>query len=201
MNNLDNYKNQLEQFSPITYENILYLVNEGEIKVKKIKKNELLLLEGQISKDIYFILKGALRQYSFNKGEEVNFLFYFENDFVFDHSSYLTDMPSIYCIRAIEDCLTLCITKDILTGLWFSSLDWLKLYNRINETAIVRLYKRNEVLLTLSPEERYLKLLEVHPQLMERVPLAKIATFLGITVPSLSRIRKRITTLPLRNLT
>jgi CRP-like cAMP-binding protein len=197
----DQYKNQLIQLFPIGYDKVSQLIDENKIEIQPIKQDCLILSEGQISYKIHFVIAGAFRQFSYRKNEEVNFLFYFENDFVFDHSSYLTGQPSIYNIKAIEDGVILCVPKERMMELILSDKEWFALYSQINETAILRLYKRNDVLLTHNPEERYLKLLEVHPKLLGRVPLAKIATFLGITIPSLSRIRKRIASAPTTNLT
>ena len=90
-------------------------------------------------------------------------------------------------------------SNAIKRGLNFNlSIDylWDLFLKNVAEKEIIRLYKRNEVLLTLTPEERYLKLLDVHPQIMQRVSQRKIATFIGITEQSLSRIRKRIFTKP-----
>jgi len=188
---LDEYKD-LAHFFPVPYTTFCELLEEGKVKLTEIRKDELIISEGEVCKAITIVIKGALRQYTLSKGEEVNFLFYFENDFAFDHNSYLSAEPTIYNIQALEDGLLLSIEKKTLSDLALTSVDWVKWYNHINEVAIVRLYKRNEVLLTQNPQERYLKLLEVHPNIMERVSLAKIASFIGITVPSLSRIRKRI---------
>jgi len=186
------YEAQFRFLDPVKKEQIARLLDENKLAIRQTGKGEYLLRQNQKCNSIDFILKGCFRQFSLQNGEEINFLFYFEKEFIIDHNSYLSDTPTIYNIQAIEDSTTLNISKKVLNELSVHDESWLKLYSKINEIAIVRLYKRNEVLLTQTPEQRYLKLLEVHPHIMERVSLARIATFLGITVPSLSRIRKRI---------
>ena len=192
MHDIKPYKNQLEVVDPISYDELVNLIYNDVVHLETFHKGEYLAKQDQICKAIYFLLEGTVRQYCLSKGEEANFLFYFENDVVFDHHSFLTSTPSIYNFQALDEVVTLSISKDALQELVKANTKWRQLYSRINEKAIVSLYKRNEVFLTQTPEERYLKLLEVHPKIMERISLAKIATFLGITVPSLSRIRNRI---------
>jgi len=189
---LDIYKEYLEALHPIQLADVNQLLLDEKILIQEIKKDKYLLQEGENCNEINFILKGSFRQFSYCKGEEVNFLFYFEGDFAFDHNSYLTLLPSQYNLKGIEDSIVLRISKSTMDILTKVERNWSLLNAKINEKTILRLYKRNEVLLTQTPEERYVKLLEVHPQIIERVSLTKIATFLGITVPSLSRIRKRI---------
>ena len=109
-----------------------------------------------------------------------------------DYLSFLKATPSKYSILAIENSVVLQINRTDLDSLKEKNVLWNIFLKNVAEKSIIRLYKRNEVLLTLTPEERYLKLLEVHPQIIQRVSLRKIATFIGVTEQSLSRIRKRI---------
>ena len=185
----------LNHFKPLEEKHILDEVNYS-IKIRQIKKDEHILKEGNSSDTITYIIKGCFRQYSELQGNEVNFLFYFETDFVLDYLSFLTNSFSKYNIIAIEDSTILEIKKKDLNALKSRDVLWDLFLKNVAEKEIIRLYKRNEVLLTLTPEERYLKLLDVHPQIMQRVSQRKIATFIGITEQSLSRIRKRVFTKP-----
>jgi len=188
-----NYKSQIESaFSPIDFRTIENELITGSIEIKKIRKDSFLLMEGNICNNISFIIDGAFRQFSVVDGTEINFLFYFDNDFTTDFSSYITETPSNYFIKALEDSLVITFNKNNFSLLASRNNDWEVVSKNISNRALLTLYKRNDILLTLSPENRYLKLLEVHPLIIHKVSLSKISSFLGISGPSLSRIRKRI---------
>ena len=188
-----NYKSQIESaFSPIDFRTIENELITGSIEIKKIRKDSFLLMEGNICDNISFIIDGAFRQFSVVDGTEINFLFYFDNDFTADFSSYITETPSNYFIKALEDSLVITFNKNNFSLLASRNNDWEVVSKNISNRALLTLYKRNDILLTLSPENRYLKLLEVHPLIIHKVSLSKISSFLGISGPSLSRIRKRI---------
>lgn len=188
-----NYKSQIESaFSPIDFRTIENELITGSIEIKKIRKDSFLLMEGNICNNISFIIDGAFRQFSVVDGTEINFLFYFDNDFTADFSSYITETPSNYFIKALEDSLVITFNKNNFSLLASGNNDWEVVSKNISNRALLTLYKRNDILLTLSPENRYLKLLEVHPLIIHKVSLSKISSFLGISGPSLSRIRKRI---------
>ena len=181
----------IEHFAPLEVKHLLNELN-CSIIISEIKKGEHILIEGSSCDTLTYIIKGSFRQYTEAKGAEINFLFYFENDFVLDYLSFLKATPSKYSILAIENSVVLQINRTDLDSLKEKNVLWNIFLKNVAEKSIIRLYKRNEVLLTLTPEERYLKLLEVHPQIIQRVSLRKIATFIGVTEQSLSRIRKRI---------
>lgn len=188
-----NYKSQIESaFSPIDFRTLENELITDSIEIKKIRKDNFLLMEGKICNEISFIIDGSFRQFSVVDGTEVNFLFYFDNDFTADFSSYITETPSNYFIKALEDSLVITFNKNNFSLLASRNNDWEVVYKNIANRALLTLYKRNDILLTLSPENRYLKLLEVHPLIIQKVSLSKISSFLGISGPSLSRIRKRI---------
>jgi signal-transduction protein with cAMP-binding, CBS, and nucleotidyltransferase domain len=188
-----NYKSQIESaFSPIDFRTLENELITDSIEIKKIRKDNFLLMEGKICNEISFIIDGSFRQFSVVDGTEVNFLFYFDNDFTADFSSYITETPSNYFIKALEDSLVITLNKNNFSLLASRNNDWEVVYKNIANRALLTLYKRNDILLTLSPENRYLKLLEVHPLIIQKVSLSKISSFLGISGPSLSRIRKRI---------
>jgi CRP-like cAMP-binding protein len=192
---IEQNKNLLNHFKPLEEKHLLDELS-CSIKIKEIKKDEHILKEGNSCDTLTYIIKGCFRQYTELEGNEVNFLFYFETDFVLDYLSFLTKSFSKYNIIAIEDSTILEIQHNDLNALKNKNVLWDVFLKNVAEKEIIRLYKRNEVLLTLTPEERYLKLLEVHPQIMQRVSQRKISTFIGITEQSLSRIRKRIVTKP-----
>lgn len=188
-----NYKNVLtSNFQPLTFAEVVKGFTNNGIKISDVKEGELLLKPGQTCNKIVFVVRGSFRQYSVVKGEERNFLFYFDNDFALDYYSYITQTESNYYIKALEDSQVIIIPQRVCNKLTLANTTWETVFKNIAHKALVALYKRNDILLTLSPEQRYLKLLEVHPKILQKISLAKIASFIGVTVPSLSRIRKRI---------
>jgi len=167
-------------------------VRQNELlELLEIKKSSEILREGKICDSIYLIVKGSVRQYGIKKGEEVNFLFYFDGDFVFDELSFYEKMPTKYYFKTLERTTLLKLNKAFFDRVNQDD----RIHNflfKLSRQNVARLYKRNEVLLMDTAEERYLKLLELHPKIIEKVSLAKIASFIGVAPPSLSRIRKRL---------
>lgn len=187
-----NLKNRIKSILPfLTEEEIDFLISQNMINEIKLKNGDHILSEGEICKNIYLILNGTIRQYVIKDGEEINFLFYFDNDFVFDEPSFYDRDVSKYCFKTLEPSTVLKF-QESLFDFFKSNTYFTEFLFNLSKQNVVRLYKRNEVLLIDTPEERYLKLLEIHPTIIEKVSLAKIASFIGITAPSLSRIRNRL---------
>jgi CRP-like cAMP-binding protein len=160
---------------------------------RAFKKGAFLLKEGQIVNLCYFILKGCVRQYYLVDGTEKTTHFYTEGQPITPYQGTHKKSPAQYYLVCIEDCI-------ISVG---SPEDEQQLYNKfprlekISRIAVEEeLAVSQEALATFilkSPTERYLDLLENRPELMDRVPHYQLASYLGITPESLSRIRKRIT--------
>lgn len=162
--------------------------------VETFKKGNLLARQGITSDTCYFVLEGCLRQYLLVDGEEKTTAFFLEGQSAVLYSSYLKQTPSDYFLVCLEDCTLLAGTREQehalhkkypkLENLTYSFM--LQDYDKAaNYIALLNNYK---------PEDRYLTLLETQPELFNRVPLHHIASFLGITPESFSRIRKRIRT-------
>lgn len=187
-----NLKNRIKSILPfLTEEEIDLLITQNMICEIKLENGDHILSEGEICKNIYLILNGTIRQYVIKDGEEINFLFYFDNDFVFDEPSFYDRDVSKYYFKTLEPSTVLKF-QESLFDFFKSNTNFTQFLFNLSKQNVVRLYKRNEVLLIDTPEERYLKLLEIHPTIIEKVSLAKIASFIGITAPSLSRIRNRL---------
>lgn len=168
------------------WEKIKDVFNEKEIPSKTI-----LLKEGEVAKNFFFIKKGCLRQ-AFNKdGKDITFQFFFENQSVASIDSFLYNKPSIFSIESLEPTQILSISKE-------SSEEILKLYPQMKDAIFEHTTQRlsNYIQLFLSrikdsPQERYNDLLKNHPKIIKRIPQHYIASYLGITSVSLSRIRNR----------
>lgn len=171
-----------------------WLLCEPYYQIQQFAKNEYFLKTGEIDQQIGFINKGSFRWYYLNsKGEEVNFYFFFENDFVVDFESFLTQIPSNKYIQAMEDAEIVLLPKhDKILEAYEKSHNWAQFGRKIAETVYLVASNRVQDFLFRNAEERYIQLLEQRPDIFQRVSLSNIASYLGIQGPSLSRLRKRI---------
>jgi CRP-like cAMP-binding protein len=162
------------------------------LRHKNFKKNEHLLVEGEICDYGIFINEGCIRYYYLIDGVESTGNFFFENDWYADFESFLYGKPSLLNIEALEDCSVYYAYKNDFESL-VSEFPVFKDFLRIMmERTIKGLTGRNMAMTLLSPEERYLRFIKYCPKVVERVSLKHIASYLGVRPESLSRIRTRI---------
>ncbi len=164
----------------------------SKLQVKHLKRKELILSEGQVCSNSYFINKGCLRYFYNVNGEEVTGQFFFENGWYADFGSYLSGKPSDQNIEALEKTELLVLPKAVLDKLFIEIPKFEKFGRLIAEKAFLGIRQYTEMLTKQTPEERYLNLIKERPKVIERIPQHYIASYLGIKPPSLSRIRKRI---------
>lgn len=157
--------------------------------VVSCKKNTDLQPIGHTCRTIYFIKKGALRIYYFKDGIDVTESFEFENAIVARAESLFSGKPSRKAIQALEDTVLVAISSPDLFKLYDAFPDLERLFRKLFEEAYVKTVNRLESLQFHTAEERYQNLLNDHPGILKRVPLKFIASYLGITAVSLSRIR------------
>ena len=159
---------------------------------KRYKKGQFLLQEGEVSKYTAFVLKGSMRQYSVDaKGTEHIIHFGIENWWVGDRESSTMLTPSNYNIDAIEDTEVLLTTSEDLQQLTAALPVIGKMVNTMNQRNFIASQKRIHDSLSLTAEERYLELLKNHPDFLQRFPQTMLASYLGITAETYSRIRKK----------
>jgi CRP-like cAMP-binding protein len=144
---------------------------------------------GHTCKTLYFVKKGALRIYYFKDIIDITESFEFENAFVARVESLFSGKPSRKAIQAVEDSELVAINSIKLFELYDIHHDIERLARKIFETAYVNTVNRIESLQFHSADERYQNLLSDHPDILLRVPLKHIASYLGIAPESLSRIR------------
>lgn len=156
-------------------------------------KSDFFLKQGDKCRYLGFIKKGTIRCFYINdQGREINFGFYFENEFFTDYESILCDTVSNMNIQALENCEILLLSKDHLQALYQKEAYWQKFGRVMSEKIYLDAKKRIDDLICLSPENRYLNLLRKEPLLFQKIAQKHIASYLGITEQSLSRIRGRI---------
>ena len=180
---------------------VLSLVNFSEeewelfqscLVVKKIAKKDFYIKKGEVCKDVSFINKGAFRAYYVVDGKEITSYFSFENDYVTDYESFLLKKPSLQYIQAIEDTALLVLPYDKMQELYGTGSNAERYGRLVAESLFVMVYQEKNEFVLYNPEERYIHLLSQRPDLFQRVPQVYIASLLGITPETLSRIRKRL---------
>lgn len=160
-------------------------------KKQEIPAKTILLNEGEIAKQAFFIEKGCLRVCFNNDGKDITFQFFFEGESVSSIESFRTNQPSLFTIESLEPCIIHSISKTDLQTIIDTST---KIKQQIEKHTFKRLIFYQKLFLSRikdNPEKRYLELLENNPKILLRIPQHYIASFLGITPVSLSRIRNR----------
>jgi CRP-like cAMP-binding protein len=162
---------------------------------KKLRKKQYLLQEGDVCKVIAFVEKGALREYSIDEtGTEHIVQFALEGWTISDLYSFLTGEPAIYNIDALEDSELVLITKSAHEEL-LRTVRTYETYMRLQITgAYIAMQRRLTAIASLSIEERYKNLTTLYPNIVQRVPQHMIASYMGLTPETLSRVRRKITT-------
>ncbi len=164
---------------------------EHLFKRQEIAAKTILLREGETSKKAFYIEKGCLRVCFNNNGKDISFQFFFEDEWVSSIESFITNQPSLFTIESIEPSILYSISKKDFQTVMDNSPDIKK---QLEEQTFQRLIFYQKLFLSRikdSPEKRYLELLENNRKILQRVPQHYIASFLGITSVSLSRIRNR----------
>ena len=160
---------------------------------KKLRKRQYILQEGDVCKYQAFVEKGILRSYSIDeRGNEHILQFASEGWWIADLSSFLTGEPSVFNIDALEDAELLLITKPSWE-LLMQKIPRLEHYFRILiQNHLISTQKRLMQSLSEQAEERYIRFSKTYPECMQRVPQHMIASYLGISRETLSRIRKQL---------
>ena len=160
-------------------------------KIKNLKKDDFLLTQGGICKDLLFVQSGCLRLYYLKDDIEVSVWFSFEHSSAIEVYSFISEQPSNYFIQAIEDSQIYALSKKELHKLEMLYPKIQKMMKNFWEDVVLNLINRFTALQTDSAEKRYLDLLN-KPAYMKSIPLKYLASFIGVTPTSLSRIRKQI---------
>ncbi|MBB1193673.1 Crp/Fnr family transcriptional regulator [Flavobacterium sp. SOK18b] len=160
---------------------------------KKLRKKQVLLQEGDVCIYNAFVEKGILRSYFLDeKGNEHTVQFAIEGWWITDLSSFLTNSHSIYTIEALEDSELLLLTTEAREAL----MDQIPMFERYQRLLLQNAYIANQArinsTLTETAEEKFIKLGKAYPGIVQRVPQHMLASYLGFTAETLSRIRKQL---------
>ncbi|MHA3047815.1 Crp/Fnr family transcriptional regulator [Riemerella anatipestifer] len=160
---------------------------------KQYKKGDFLLRQGEKCNHTFFVERGLLRQYSIDdKGKEHIIQFAPENWFMSDRESAYFDQPSAYFLQALEDTTVFLLKETLILELAKTDTTFLEFNHKLLHNHIRHLQRRITQLQSATAEERYLYFIKIYPDLMLRVPQIYIASYLGITPESLSRVRKEL---------
>jgi CRP-like cAMP-binding protein len=174
---------------------------ENELTYKKFKTGDKILQEGNICKNILFIVSGKARSFFINQeGQDLTWNFHFndneskfENYFLVDYNSFLTQTPTFLSFQALEDIEVVMLSYDSIQKLTSNSHILEKVASKMSETAYPNVHKRAFILLTLNAKERYMQILKEEPYLLNKFQHYLIASYIGVAPESLSRLRKEIT--------
>lgn len=164
---------------------------QSVVAEKKIAAKTTLLKEGEVSGSIYFIKKGCLREWFNKDGKDITFQFFFEGQPVASIDSFMNQKPSLFAIESIEPTTVLSISRADFEEILAT---YPELKNGFQNFIFQRFRVYGQLFLSRikdTPKERYEDLLRNHPEIIKRVPQHYIASFIGITPISLSRIRNR----------
>ncbi|QOG01816.1 Crp/Fnr family transcriptional regulator [Flavobacterium sp. MDT1-60] len=156
-----------------------------------LPSKETVLKEGTVSNVLYFIIKGSMRLSNNDNGTEISIQFFFENDFVSSFESFLKDTPSVFSLDTIEDTSVLLIKKEHWKIIINENSCLKEMFIDFISDRLVNYVNHFLEYIKEKPEVRYQNLLKNKPYILQRVPLQYIASYLGITKVSLSRIRAR----------
>ncbi|WP_266205892.1 Crp/Fnr family transcriptional regulator [Pontibacter kalidii] len=158
---------------------------------RKISRNEFFLQEGKVSDEYLFLEEGCLRAFAYDtNGSEVTTGFYTDKQVVFEVSSFFNKLPSKENIKALTDCEGWSIAFAELNHLFHAIPEFREFGRSILVKGFASLKDRMLTMITESAEERYVHLLRTRPELFQHAQLKYIASYLGVTDSSLSRIRK-----------
>jgi len=188
---LDNFFNKLS--SGITLTEADKTIFRQHVIVKKLRKRQYLLQEGEICKSVAFVSNGMLRSYLVDeKNNEHIIQFAPEGWFISDLSSFITGDLSNLNIDAIENSELVLVSQAAHIHLEKIIPEFFRFNYMQFRSAYIALQKRLSGMFTLSAEEKYVKLLSIYPDIAQRVPQHMIASYLGLKPETLSRVRKKL---------
>jgi CRP-like cAMP-binding protein len=175
------------RYSTMTHDELDIL--ESVLTPMKYAKGELILAEGDTCTNIYWIVKGLVRQYYYKNNKELTEYMAAENTIMMSIESLFKEKPSMQIIQALEPTVIYALPKKELEAVAMRSVNIQILYRKILEESLIISQLRADMLRFESAQDRYQKLVKNQPQLVLRAPLVYIASYLQMTPETLSRVR------------
>lgn len=187
----DGIRNNIQRHIQLTQEEFNYF--STLLQVKRLRKKQFLLEEGSVCRYECFVNSGCLRMYKLNdRGQEHIIQFAIADWWIGDQFSFITGEPSDYFIDALEDSEILLIEKSGLEQLYQKVPKFERFFRIAFQNSYVALQRRILSGLSQTAEEKYLDFINRYPDLEQKLPQHQVASYLGITPESLSRIRKQL---------
>jgi CRP/FNR family transcriptional regulator, anaerobic regulatory protein len=159
------------------------------LKEEKFPKKHLLLTEGQTARRIYFIQEGFARAYYYDKDKELTTWFMGKGDFMISVYSFFTQQPALENVELLEDCTLLSLSWHQLQALYEDFIEFNIVGRVLTEKYYMLSEERAILLRTMSAAERYHQLITKYPEILQQAKLGQIASYLGISQETLSRVR------------
>ena len=188
---MENYKKHLQNIIDLTDDQWAKI--ENILVEKKIKKNEFILEPGEYAEDYFFVESGVIRSYTIDEnGKEHVLQFGTENWIVSDRNSAFCKQESKFYIQAIEDSTIILLNEKLNNFISEINPEFLPAQLKLVQNHVRSLQDRINLLLGATAKTRYLEFMRLYPNQLSRIPQWMIASYLGITPESLSRVRKEI---------
>lgn len=180
----------LSDFDQLSDDAVMVLANA--IPVISPKRGTTLVEVGKIPTECYFVLRGLVREFQFIDGTERTTAFYTESNGIVSSTSFTEQTPSSSYLRCDEDCLLIAGNIELEEAHFEKFPELLEITRSMLESDLNKTKNQYKNFILSSPLERYQNFLKARPDLHNRVPLHQVASYLGMTPESLSRIRKRL---------
>lgn len=177
----------INQHSPLSKQTLKDL--GAALQKVELRKGEFLIRDGKVCEHVYFLEKGCVRGFYNLDAKEITYWFAFENTFVTSFFSFISRKPCFENIQLIEDCTLWAVTYEDLQELYRQHADMERMGRIMHERYYVMLEERFVRNHFKEAKERYENLMLNSPHILQRVPLGYIASYLGVTQETLSRIR------------
>ena len=175
------------RYSTMTHDELDEL--ESVLVPMKFQRGEIILAEGEVSKDIYWVAKGLVRLFYEKNGKELTEHLAAENNIVMSIESLFREKPTHLQIMAVEPTLVFTLPRLQLERKAIRSVNIQMLYRKILEESLIRSQVHADMMRFESAKSRYERFVKLHPQLVLRAPLVYVASFLQMTPETLSRVR------------
>jgi CRP-like cAMP-binding protein len=191
MSDYETVKNMLSHFAQLNEDD--FNLSLPCWKIQTFKKGDIYNPVGSICRYLGFTMEGYFRSYLIGKhGEEINLFLFPPQGVVVTYKSFIHQSPCEYNTVAMTEARAICITLSDLQRLYRKSHGWERFGRLMAEKAFDIAVDRAESFVFKSAEQRYIELVQEHPDIIDNIPLYHISSYLGIAGPSLSRIRKRL---------
>ncbi len=176
-----------EIYSPISNDCQQELITNS--KISTYKKGDIVVREGQFSKKAYIIVQGCARAYYLKDGKDISDWFSFENEIMAAIVSFFSEEPSPHYVEFVEDSVVIEFSKETVDVLSEKYHNFERFISKVVTQTMLGLCERLYTIQFNKADERYKHLLNIYPEITNRIPLTHIASYLGITLETLSRIR------------